>query len=259
MAYPTFDGFSLQDDNYILSDITYRSIPSRSVDTSKTSRKPGVKVLSHDFGERRVRMSGHIVADSASELQTLIDELHTNVTRKNEGLLMVEADRSSTALVTSLSIADPHYAQDMVPFDIEFLLPDPFFYGSGHTVTYPVTSGSSSLSATIMISGSVFAEPSITYFSPAGSGQTTTSGIKITYSPAGEYITWSGTGATTTLAYSDGVIFDYANQLITETNIAVDVEGVFSRWEPGSTSFVVTFSGTTQGGSLQFSYQPRYL
>ena len=259
MAYPTFDSFSLQDSNYITEQINYRTIPNRSLDTKKIARKPGVKLLAEDFAERTIKLRGYILGSNISDLKSKIDDLHSNITRKEDGTLQLEEGRTCTATLASIVIADPHYAQDFVPFDLEFLLADPFFYGDQQTVSWTVTSGTSSTSKTITISGTVFAEPSIKYFSPDASGQTTISGVQIEYTTTGESVTWSGTGATTTLAYSDDLAFDYANQLILEAITESDIEGVFSRWEPGSTNFTCTFSGTAPGGSLNFSYQPRYL
>lgn len=260
-GYPKFDGFSLQDDTYITEDIVYRTIPERSLDSEKIARRPGVKTLSTDFSSRTVSLRGYIIADSVDGLRTAIDNLHTNVTRKNTGAFYLEADRVADAIVSSLSIADPHYSQSMVPFEVQFLLSDPFYYGTQQSILITVTSGTSSLNETITISGSVFAEPIITFTSDAGSedGYTTTSGILITYGSTSEVITWSGTNGINTLAYEDTVTFDYPTHSIIQNTAEVDVDGVFARWEPGETSYVVTFSGTSQGGTLQFSYQPRYL
>ncbi len=257
MALPTFDGFSLQDANYIVSDIRYRSTPKRAISFKPISRRPGVKLLSEDFGERRIRMSGHIIGSSASNLQSLIDDLHSNITRKDEGQLIIGENRTSTAIAVSVSVADPNYAQDMVPFEIEFLLADPFFYGQQHVVSLTVASGTSSESTTPTISGSVFAVPNIVYSSPSGSGNTTTSGISIEYKSTGETVTWSGGG--TPVQYSGSISFDYSNQKILNGSTEASVGGVFSRWEPGEHEFVTTYSGTVVGGTLEFSYQERYL
>lgn len=258
MALPTFDGFSLQDDNYITEEIIYRTIPARSVEMEQITRRPGTKILGSEFGARKVLLKGHIIADSATDLQSKIDAIHSNITRKEEGVLTIESGRTGTALVSSVGIMDPHYAQDYVPFEIEMVMPDPFFYGSQQTVSVTVTSGVSSVSFNTVISGSAYAEPTIVYTAPGTSGYTTTSGISIEYTPTAEILTWSGT-STNTLAYNSSVTFNYADYSILEGLNEVDIEGVFARWEPITTSFIVTFSGTAQGGSIDFSYQPRYL
>lgn len=258
-TYPKFDGFSLQDDNYIIEEIGYRNSPSRSTDFDKIARRPGVKLLSSDFAERKVTMSGYIKGTSVSDLRDKIDTLHTYITRKEAGALNIESDRTGTAIVSNVTVTDPHYAQDMVPFSIEFLMPDPFFYGAQQTVNYTIASGTSSTTLSVSISGSVFAEPLLVYSAPTGTGFTTTSGIFISYNPTGETLTWSGTSGVTKLAYGNTVSFDYSNYRILLGTSEVDLEGVFSRWEPVSTNFTVTFSGTAMGGSMQLSYQPRYL
>lgn len=258
--YPQFDGFSLQDDNYIIEEIVYRTIPTRSLDTEKIARRPGVKTLSTDFAERKITLAGVIIADSVADLRTAIDNLHKNITRKNSGSLYIESDRSANAIVSSVSIADPHYAQSIVPFQIEFLLSDPFYYGTQQNVQWTVPSGTTTMAQTVTISGSVFAEPLIQYTAPGvAGGYTTTSGVRVTYGSTAEYVTWSGTQGHTTAGYGDIILFDYPSHQILQNSSQVDVDGVFARWEPGDAAFTVTFSGTAQGGTLQFAYQPRYL
>jgi predicted phage tail component-like protein len=257
--YPTFDGFSLQDDNFISSNVIYRNSPSRNLDSQKITRRPGSKLIATDFGEKTINISGNIVADSSSELQTLIDSFNANVTRKESGIMYVDSDRSAVATVKSVGIGDSHYNQSYVPFEIEFLLNDPFFYGLQQTVSYTIVSGTASMTDTITISGSVFAEPSITFASNAGTGYTTTSGISIIYNNTNETVTWSGTSGHSSLSYGNLIQFDFSNHRIIEEITETEIEGVFARWEPGQQTYQVTFSGTSQGGTLNFAYQPRYL
>ncbi len=257
--YPTFDGFSLQDDSYITEEIIYRNSPGRNLDSQKIARRPGSKLVATDFSEKTIIVKGSILGTTSSDLQDLIDDLHSNVTRKESGVIYVDADRSAIATVRSVGIGDAHYSMDYAPFEIEFLMNDPFFYGLQQTVSYVIASGTSSILDTITISGSVFAEPSITYVSPAETGYTTTSGISVIYNNTGEIVTWSGTGGHTSMAYNDLIQFDFNNHRIIEGVTETAIEGVFARWEPGPQTYQVTFSGTAQGGTLSFAYQPRYL
>lgn len=255
----TFDGFSLQDSNYIISDVVYRTIPERDVVMDPIARRPGTKLTSSEFGTRTITMRGYVLGSDSSNLQSLIDNLHTNVTRKKGGTLIIETGRSITALVRSIAVEDPHYTQSFVPIEIQFVCPNPFFYGAEQSLSWTIASGTASQQMTTTISGSVFAEPTISFTSNGSTGQTTLSGIKVLYDSTGETTTWSGTGATTTLAYGSAVAFNYAEQIITEDSVETEPAGVFPRWEPGSTTFTTTFSGTTQGGTLKIAYQPRYL
>lgn len=263
MANPVFGTFSLQDDNYITESVEYRTIPVRDLVMENIARKPGKKLLSTEFAERRIRLAGWILGTDSSDLATRIDNLHSNVSRKNSGTLSVDASREIEAIVASVVIPEPHYTQSMVPFEIDFLAVEPFWKGPQLTVSVTVTSGSSqphTQTVTVTVSGTVFAEPAITYNAPAGVGQTTTSGVRIEYEPTDEFITWSGTvAATPTLAYGNLIKFDFQNQQILEGVTEVDPSGVFARWEPGETNFTVTYSGRAQGGSLDFVYRPRYL
>lgn len=254
----TFNNFNLQDANYITSELIYRSSPSRDVVAQKITRRPGVKYTALEFAERSITLTGGILGSSATDLQTKIDNLYNNVVRVDEGQLTIDTNRSINAFVNSIAIDDPHYSQSYVPFEIEFLSTEPFFKGPQQVMNLTVTSGVQANDYTTVISGSAYAEPVITYSAPTGTGDTTTAGIHIEYNPTGEQITWSGTGGLDYAQYSDVIQFDWPSQYIVRNEDQEEPSGVFARWEPGSTTFTVTFSGGVVGGSLQFAYQPRY-
>jgi hypothetical protein len=250
MAYPIYDSFSLQDSNFVTTDIEYRTIPSREISLEAISRKPGKKFVSTEFGERKIRLSGFILGSSATDLQTNIDNFHQNVTRKSTGVLSFDATRSINATVSVVSITDPQYSQTMVPFEVEFTAASPFYEGTQQTAVTSVAEGTSSKTISTTISGSVFAEPTITYYSAGIPGQSTTIyKMTVTYSPTSEYVTWSG--GDNTLARGDMVQFDYANQRILEGSTDIQAEGAFSRFEPGSTNIVVDFYSTSTSSTTK--------
>ncbi len=260
MASPSFDSFSLQDSNYVISSVEYRTIPKRNVVLEQIARKSGMKLLSSEFLERHIKLTGYIIGSSSDNLLTLIDNLHTNVTRKGTGTLTIDSNRDITALVESVVVAEPHYTQSFVPIELAFVAAEPFWKGTQQTVSLTVTSGTSepqTMTVNLTISGSVYAEPVITYTAPGSTGTTTTSGVIVAYNPTGESLTWSGGGSG--LTYGNTVKFDYENLLILQGATKIEAAGVFSRWEPGATTVLVTFSGQAQGGTLDFSYRPRYL
>lgn len=260
MATPQFGSFSLQDANYVTSEVEYRSIPSRAIVLENIARKPGKKLVADEFIERRIKLAGWILGSDSNNLITLIDNLHSNITRKTSGTLTIDANREIEAIVASVTIPEPHYTQSAVPFELEFLAAEPFWKGPQQTVSLTVVSGTGephTQAFTITISGSVFTEPSITYNAPAGAGTTTTSGVIIKYEPTAETVTWSG--GNNGVAYGSFVKFDYQNQLVLEDSAKIEAAGVFSRWEPGATNVTITYSGQAQGGSLDFVYRPRYL
>jgi hypothetical protein len=224
----------------------------------KITRQPGVRYTASEFGQRQVYMLGSIQGTSISDLQTKIDNLFKNVVRKEEGNLSIESGRSVQAFVSYSAIEDPHYTQTYVPFELEFTTTEPFFKGVQQVMNLTVTSGIEDHQYQTQISGTAFAEPEVTYTAPAGSGDTTTAGIHISYAQTGETVTWSGTGATNYAQYGDVIKFDFPNQIIVRNDTNEEPAGVFPRWEPGTADFTITFSGVAVGGTLQFAYQPRY-
>lgn len=260
MSNPTFNNFSLQDDNYITSEVQHHSAPNRDVRTGRITGQPGVNQLGEEFVEKRITVRGHILGDGASDLRTKIDNLNKNVVRTVAKTLTVDTGRNYTATCTRSTISDPTYSVDYVPFELEFLCADPFAYGSTQNVTWTVASGTTTVTDTVTISGSMFAEPTLTFTSAGSGGYTTTSGIRVDHSLSGTYVVWSGTNANPTLAYGDFVTLNYENQTVTTSGVVHDYFGnMLARWEPEDNGFTVTFSGTTQGGTLQLSYQPRYI
>lgn len=261
MANIDFEGFSLQTANYITTDITYRTIPTRDIVLQNISRRPGKKMTANEFTQKEIKIAGWILGDNGDDLIAKIDDLHDNITRKNSGILTVDNGRSIAAIVNTFSITDPNYTQSATPFEIDFLSTgDPFWSGPQQSINITVASGNEEpqiLPVTLTISGSVFAEPMISYRSSGSTGYTTTSGIMLQYGSTQEKLTWSG-GANT-LPYGSLVAFDYSNLIAIQDSVEVVAAGNFSRWEPGLTNFGVTFSGCSQGGTLTFAYHPRYL
>lgn len=260
MANPTFNGFSLQDDNYITSRVEHHTAPARGVRLAKITAQPGSLQLGEEFGEKRIKLSGHILGSDAIDLRSKIDDLNKNVVKEVAKTLTIDSNRSYTATCSQSVISDPAYAVDYVPFELEFICADPFAYGDTHNVNWTVASGTTTTTKTVTISGSVFAEPTITFTSVGTSGYTTTSGIRLAHTNSGTFTAWSGTISGPKLAYGNFVAFNYGNQTVTTSGVSHDYSGnMLSRWEPEPNEFTVTFSGTTQGGTLALAYQPRYI
>lgn len=258
MALPEFASMSLQDSNYITTEIEYRTWPVRPSIVMKVARRPGSKFISEEFGERRIRLRGYIKGSSASDLQSKVDTLNAYLQKTAETLQM-EAGRTYTATAVSIAVGDPHYSQDFVPFDLEFLCADPFAYASEICASMTVVSGTASQSFTVTISGSYFAEPTIVYTTPSGSGDTTTSGVRITHDTSGEWADLACVAADQYIDYSSSVTFDYSAYKILQGTTQRNHTGVFSRWEPGTNNFTAVFGGLPLGGTLQLCYSPRYL
>lgn len=258
MALPVFNGFSLQDDNYITTDVEYRTWPKRELAMEKIALRAGSKLLNAEFAERNISIRGFILGSSVSDLQSKIDSLYTLVKAEAKSLQM-ETDRFFTATVASLSIADPHYNQSMVPFEMNFVCPDPFSYGTAVSAQMTVASGTLTQTFNVTISGTYGAEPSLAYSAPSGSGNTTTSGIQVQHLATGEYVLWQNDADPTYVQYGTDVTFDYQNYKVLVDTTQKTHSGIFSLIDPGLNSFQITFMGYPVGGTITVTYAPRYL
>lgn len=255
MANPTFNNFSLQDSNYLTEEIEYRTFPTRMLNVKQIARRPGTKLLGAEYAEKRIRLIGHVIGSSSSDLITKIDNLHKNLAVK-EGELIVETNRTYHATVSSLSIADPHYSQTYVPFEAEFVASDPFAYSPMFTLQGTVASGTSNGTFPVTISGSVFAEPTLTInFNGRPAGNTTVSGMVLDHMTAGpSRITVSGT-----IPFSSDFITTWSGLNITVSGNNRDFVGAFQRWEPGSHLMrMIVTSGNNPGFAWTFRWQERY-
>lgn len=261
MAIPTFNGFSLNDSNFIAERITFKGYADRSLIRGKINRREGIKLIATEFGEKEIKVAGIIIAASSSELQSLVDNMKKELTVE-EGALIVEAGRTFTATVAELSIPDEHYNITRAPFEVTFICSNPFAVGSLLTVTTPVVSGIVTFSGLVTISGTLFARPIVTYTPPVLTGNTLVRRLDINHIPTGQSITISGFGSGTPegLGYQNSVTINFDDFSALEGTSAINTSGAFPRWEPGNNEFTVTVSGRNfPGGSVTVSYQPRYL
>lgn len=260
MALPTFNGFSLQDENFITERVNHRQYADREVIRAKVNRREGVKLVATEFGSKEITVTGNIVADSAADLQSLVDNLKLNLTAE-EADLIIETGRTYRATVMDMGLPDEHYNQSVAPFEITFLCSDPFALGEQVMAVTPVTSGIITFSGSVVISGTLFARPTITYTPPTGkTGPTGIARMDLSHTPTGQQTTVSGFNSGTSLRYQDALTINMDDFTTLEGSTEIENSGSFPRWEPGVNNYTVTVSGKRfPGGTVTVSYQPRYL
>lgn len=261
--FPEFNGFSLNDlseTGVITSNILKGSTPDRSIEVEQVSRRSGGRVLNSEFQPKKVSIQGYVIGNNAEDLRDKVDSLHSNVTSQREGVLAVSSDRQATALVEKVNITENPYNTDYLPFTIDFVLPDPFFYAGQHTATFTLPSGTNIHTTPVTISGSYYALPALTINVADNVGETITSRVDITYESTGERVTWSGASGEINLDYSDILQFDFDSQLITRNSTIQNTAGTYADFYPGTHTLTITFSGSGNwiGGDATLSYQPRY-
>lgn len=257
---PTFNSFSFNDSNFITERVVFKGYAGREVIRAHIARREGIKLLNTEFGEKEINLEGVIIASSASNLQTLVDNMKKALTT-DEADLIVEEGRTYTATVKSLVIPDEHYSQSKAVFQASFICTKPFAVGPTLTVTTAVTSGIFTVSGTVNISGTMFARPIVKYTPGAPvTGQTGITRIDIYHGGTGQTITVSGFGNGTNLSYADSVIVDFDAFTSLEGASDIDNSGAFAKWDTGTNTFTVTSVGRAfSGGSVSVIYAPRYL
>lgn len=257
MGYPIFNNFSLNDDTFITERVVFKGFADRAVIRANLARREGIKLLNTEFGEKEITVEGVVVTDSASDLQTSLDNMKKALTQE-EGTLEIESGRSWTASVLNVVIPDEHYSLSKAPFQITFLCTDPFAEGVLLSTIQDIASGYYTYSGSINISGTLFARPTITYVPPSTTGNTNINSFSINHSSSGQEITISGFGSGG-LDYDQNIALNMDTLSILVDGSESDFTGGFSRWEPGENNFTVTVSGRHVGGYIQIEYQPRYL
>lgn len=260
MALPTFEGFSLQDTNFITERIFFRGYADRAITRAKLNRREGIKLLGEEFGEKEIEISGVVIASSAAALQTLLDNMK-NAFRTEEGDLVIEQGRAYRATVSSLEIPDEHYNQSKTDFRATFICSDPFAEGDQLSVTQPVTSGLVNFSGMVNISGSFFVRPTVTYNPPSNTGPTFITLLALNHINSGQTVTVSGFGSGTPqgLGYQNSLTINLDDFTSFEGTTQIDNSGAFPVFEPGVNNYTVTASGRRfPGGSVTLTYKPRY-
>lgn len=240
--------------NYLVESIQSKNAPKRIVVSKGVSTRPGDKLIATEWGSKEIKIKGRVFGENPSDLIVNVDTLQQNFAVQSLAL-QVDSGRTYTATLTNLSIPTQYYNMTMVEYEATFLCPDPFSYGPILTVSGTTTSGILTYSGMLTISGSVFAEP-LLQINPVGAlaGDSGIKALRFTHMPTGESVTVSGI-----INYQSDLLLDFKNFLVTNSGVASDYTGIFSRFEPGFVDFTITtISGAPQGYNWKWSYQPRY-
>lgn len=251
----TVNGLNLSDnENYLVEEVDYKHPADRRVYSAGISRRPGDKLTGQEWGTKSIKVKGRIFGSSYSDLMSRIDTFQQTVAPQSISIT-VDSGRSYTGTLKSLDIPNQFYNLSMISYTADFLCLDPFAYGTLLTVSGSTVSGTVTLSGSLTISGTVFAEPVLT-INPTGAlaGNSGIVALTVTNTNAGETVTVSGT-----INYTSDLVIDYSNYQITNSGVANDFQGIFSRFEPGVNNFTITVvSGVRQGYNFKWAYQPRF-
>lgn len=252
---PTVNSLNISDNtNYITEEITYRGMPIRDVQSQPVSRASGDKLTATEWKTKEITIKGVVFDTTAALLRTRVDTLQQNFAVQSLAL-SVDTDRSYTATLTSLDIPNQFFNNTYIRYEAKFLAVDPFAYAIQTTASGSTISGQLTISGILTVSGTVYGQPTLSiYPKGANAGNSGLQGITFTYVPTGETLTVSGI-----FNYNSAVSIDFKNFLVTNSGVASDYTGIFSRFDPGAINYTITVvSGVRQAYNYVWSYQPRY-
>lgn len=248
-----FSNLDLQSEYIITSRINVKSMPDRNVNVGAVSRRQGGKYLGNEFGNKTISIEGYIKAPTASGLLGLVDEFQRYLALPEQPL-SIDTGRTYIVTCTKCEISELNYTQSLVPFTVDFITVDPFALGSSLTAEFYIPSSVLSLTVPFTVSGVVYSEPTITFTTVSGAGDSGVRAITVSHINSGYEVNISG-------IFSKGVssVFDFDNHLVTVSGILKDFIGAFSRFDIGSNSLLITVSGNNNYGIRgAISYRPRY-
>lgn len=251
----TINSLNISDNvNYLVETVKYKSNPTRRIVSQSISRRPGDKLVANEWGSKIIGIEGRIFGSNYADLISHLDTFQQTLNIQSASI-SIDTGRSYTGTLQKLDIPEQVYNLSMVKYSAEFLCADPFAYGSALTVSGLTASGTTTATINLTVSGTVFAEPTIT-FNPTGArtGDCGIRAITVTHVPSGETMTISGN-----FNYTASDVIDYSNFLVTISGVNSDYTGIFSRFEPGLNQITITIaSGVVNSYWWSISYQPRY-
>lgn len=258
---PSFNGFSLQDSNWITETIEFKGFAKRDFVQQPIIRREGNKVLGTQFREKSITLTGHVVAADSGTLQTLMDNMKQNLSLQ-EGVLIIEVGRQYVATAQDIKVPDQPYNQTIAPWEITFTTDDPFATATAAlTVVINVPSGVFIVSGLMTISGSFYNRPTITYTppNPPSAGDTLIKSMTVYHVPTAQSVTVSGLGNGTDLQYNSSVTVNMDTFQTLDGTLALNNSGSFPIWQPGVNAFTVSCDRGFPGGQIAVTYTPRYL
>jgi predicted phage tail component-like protein len=157
----SFDNLNLNDRvNYIVTHISQgRGMANRSIGLASVASREGVKILSDEYREKIIVISGIVFASDSVTFIDIMDAMKMKLAGVGKQLIIDDSDRYYVASVRNMSISDMGSEVTSADFTIEFTCEIPFALGNLHTTNYIVPSGVTTVSGLISISGTAPARP----------------------------------------------------------------------------------------------------
>lgn len=248
----TFNGFV----GIITDTITHMDLPQKVMTLYELAEADRSAIPSINYPSRTISISGTIVGDTKSNLDSRIDTFngYLNGKAKHLDVEFAGSTRRYFATVNAKTISiskNGLYAR----FNIEFICTDPFGYDVTATNIANVTGRTTaSYTVTPTIQGSApYQLPiaTITINNLTGTGDY----IQISNNENNQSIMVSSVG----FANGDVLVINSATREVKLNNSPVDYLGTFLELEPGASSITVVDGFTTRNINILIEYYKRYM
>lgn len=133
----TFNGYSLQTSNIIISDISHEDV-SRGLVANSFSTRNGSNLVRDYYGDKQIKMSGSIIGTDKNDLESRIEELKKetqNVINKTLALDYNSTTREYKATCNALSFGRQNYTVNFIEFTLSFVVVESMAVSTTETET----------------------------------------------------------------------------------------------------------------------------
>lgn len=250
-----FDGFSLQNDNVITEEMDIFSPPKREIVDFRIPRNDGLRMNGNYLRERRVQVKGHLRQSTSSLMETAIKEFKRRL-MPAERNLDLKIDEQIQRVTATLSNPEQMFNRrkgwhiTTCPFDLEFLVLDPFFHDLEYSYITRENNVALTLAETVENLGTAYARPVVIVIIEAAVAVTA---LRFQNATNSKQIT-----ATTSLVAGDVLIFDSEESVVTKNGVEIDYSGIFPTLEYGSNNCSLVTTGTSVQYTSTIAYKKSY-
>ena len=248
----TFDGFDLQNDIYTTTNVNYRHLAEKVIDTKPRPRTGGFDVVDSYYTQKVITLRGWIRADSEGALRTARDNLFKALRGAEKNL---DIDYGTEVLrykatVSRIDVPEESFHINRLPFTIEFLaLP----WATKTTSSQDSKSITSSPYSNSIDVGGTFGPFPVLKWTVSGTPGAAITKIKFENTTTGD---WIEVDDLNLAADGDYLEIDCENMTVKENATSKDFDGVFPEFEPGTNNYTVTITGG--GGSFTLNQTITY-
>lgn len=254
----SFCGYSLANDNILLSEIDIEAMPVRDLQSVRVPRGHGQIVVGDFWDKKMVRLRGMVIGDDSSDLERKLDDLKKNLAIADGELDIVRGGvvrRFIATLVNADSCINraKHYMINRADIVLEFVCmsPDKPFGEDVFYSSYFVSSQTLlTLGYEVSHEGSAFTLP---VFILTFSAVNNITSVEITNTTTNEAIKIDRTFAVTDRIKIDGEQVEVSN-----TGEEIGFAGTFPRLINGKNSLKIVLTGTSATYNLTTKWKNRY-